>query len=152
MNDGFRKSNSEDNLVDEVVARLRDEYVPAVPRQLLENEPESGSIAPRQNPRASMAAWMIGIAAVVLAIVGIANMILPEHDKPNLSSNDSPVDIRDNIAKEPSKIHVQNLTSLRPFEGLDRELAEMKSEIEQLKMEAASLDAIRKLNAMMAQN
>ena len=152
MNDDLRKPESDDQLLDEAVVRLRDEHVPPVPSQLLEPHSEFGQVVVRSKNDVAIVFWLIGIAALVLAMVGIANMIPSQHDKPNLSSNDSTVDVRDNIDSEPTKIHVQNLTALRPYVDLERDIAGMKSEIEQLKVEAASLDAIRKANAMMAQN
>ncbi len=152
MKDEFLKSNSDDSLVDELAAHLRDQYVPTVPRQLLEHAPDSGIITTRQNPLTSVVTWVIGIAVVVIAMFGIAHMFLPERDKPRLSHNDPPTMIYDNLAIEPTRIHVQNLNALHPFEGLEREIADMKSEIEQLKTDAGSLDAIRKLNAMMTRN
>ena len=151
MKDEPRKA-TDDHLFDKVVVQLRDEVVPQVPMQLLECEPESEPLSSRQFPHKSMLTWGIGIAATILAMIGVANMLIPGGDTPVLSGGDQPVEIRDNIAAVLTKVHVQNLIALRPFEDLEREIAEMKSEVEQLKTEAVSLDAIRKIDDLMAKN
>ena len=146
------KRMPDDQLIEKLVVQLRDEIVPAVPPQLLEWESETASLPVRRSRRKSMLAWVLGAAVTVLAMVGVANMMLPQQNTATLSEGNQPAKIRGDIAIESPKIHVQNLVTLRPFENLEREIEDMRSEIEQLKTEAHSLDAIRKIDAMMAKN
>ena len=145
--------NSEtEKLIDKAVARLRDDSVPAMPLQLLECEPETAQLITRQVLSISKVTWGIGIAVVVLTMIGLANIVFSDRDTPKLSEGEPPLAIRDSIATTSEKVYVQNLIELHPFEDVEQEIANMKSEIELLKMEAVSLDAIRKVDAMITKN
>jgi len=146
------ENSTNDHLIDMVAAQLREEAVPAMPTQLLEGKPEMESLLVRKAPRITLLTWAIGIAAAIFATIGVASMILPQRGNLKTSSGNQPQEIRERIAIDPTKIQVQNLIALRPFEDLEAEIAQMQSEIELLKMEAVSLDAIRKIDAMMAKN
>jgi len=146
------ENSTNDHLIDMVAAQLREEAVPAMPTQLLECKPEMESLLVRKAPRITLLTWAIGIAAAIFATIGVASMILPQRGNLKTSSGNQPQEIRERIAIDPTKIQVQNLIALRPFEDLEAEIAQMQSEIELLKMEAVSLDAIRKIDAMMAKN
>ena len=88
---------------------------------------------------------------VVLAVTkfaGTSERVVDDKSKRNPSHEKGK-----HSGKEPvEQITVENLLALRPFEALEADVDEMRSEIEQLKKKAALLDARRKAELMIAAN
>ena len=151
MSDPQEKSNI-DQAIDSAAARLRNQVVPPVPDQLFECKSDADPKSLQRPINGLWVTWAIGIAAAVLVIVGFAYLMLPNESGLNGLVDRSSVDRRNDVVTVSEKIHVQALDEMRPFEELTKEIAEMKSEIERLKIEATSVDAIRRIDVMLATN
>ena len=148
------KQTSIDGKLDEVIRQLQDEPIPEMPSELLEVAPASESkisISGTSAVGSKTLIWFAAMAALILAMVFVAR----QWNQPDVVDKTNPNKTSVIKAVEdlpPDEVLTESLADYRPYENLEQELALIRSEIAQLKEEAKQLDAIRKVNALMAQN
>lgn len=140
----------DDERIDRIAAGFRNLDVPPVPVRLFEDDGKKNIVASKETT-ARTVTWSIGIVAVMIAIVVVASMVLSMPDDSEIPNVEQAGSTTDNI-QDQSEVRVQKLAAFHPFDELENEIHGMKSEIEQLKVKAESLDAIRKIDALLAKN
>ena len=144
----MKQKNSDDrlgNLLDEIASRLGNEPCPPMP-QAIHDGLTTTHPAPVETKRSIKpghlwslaAAGSLLIACLVFGYVRLRPVVVEENRKSPLSG-------------QAPQVVIQNLDSLKPYASLENELAAMKTEVTQLKKEAALLDALHKADSLIAQ-
>jgi hypothetical protein len=133
--------NDNDELLDRIIARLRSESVPAMPAEF----------TPRravQSPRLIRYAAAAGVVAASILGYVVMHLQAPKSGEPP-----APFVADDSLVERiESGVVVKPVDLTAPLAELEAGLASMDAQIDELRKQAALLDARRRANAMLAQH
>lgn len=145
------QAKRDDELIDRIAAGLRNQNVPDVPQKLFDIASQHVQLqANKKLPGPSLVATITAVA-LVLTLIVLSAIVMSVGNDPGPPNSKQTKSLRKH-APDLSIVHKQKISNLRPYEQIEKEINEIKADIEHLKAEAKSLDAIRKLDAMMAKN